>query len=81
MHALSKLTIKFQASIPKEVREKLKLKAGDYIEFEEMGGEIVVKKSATALDKAFLKMQAKSLEEWNNDIDNQQFDYLTNLVK
>ena len=81
MHYATKLTVKFQASIPKKIIEKLKLKAGDYLEFEEENGKVVIKKAKSEIDKTFLKLQEKSLKEWNSEIDNEQFDYLKNLVK
>ena len=40
--ALSKITRNHQVSIPKNVRERLGLKEGDYVEFEERDGEIVM---------------------------------------
>jgi AbrB family looped-hinge helix DNA binding protein len=77
----SKLTSKFQASIPKKIRAKLNLQAGDMVEFEEKNDEVVIKKVKSATDKSFLKLQEKNLQEWNSDIDNTQFDYLKNLIK
>jgi AbrB family looped-hinge helix DNA binding protein len=77
----SKLTSKFQASIPKKIRAKLNLQAGDMIEFEEKEDAVIIKKLQSATDKSFLKLQEKNLQEWNSDIDNNQFDYLKNLVK
>ena len=40
----SKLTSKFQVVIPKEVRETLNLKEGDYIIFEIDGKKVEIKK-------------------------------------
>jgi AbrB family looped-hinge helix DNA binding protein len=42
MHS-SKLTSKFQTTIPKEIREFLGLKAGDTVTFVQRGNEIVLK--------------------------------------
>ena len=40
--SLSKITRNYQVSIPKDVRETLGLREGDYVEFEERDGEIVM---------------------------------------
>jgi len=42
---ISKLTSKGQITIPKNVREKLKLKQGDIIVFVEKNGEIIIRRS------------------------------------
>ncbi len=38
----SKVTARYQISIPKEVREKLGLKEGDYVTFRENNGYIII---------------------------------------
>ena len=40
--AVVKITRSFQVSIPKEIREALRLEEGDLIEMRERGGEIVM---------------------------------------
>jgi AbrB family looped-hinge helix DNA binding protein len=40
--ALSKVTRNHQVSIPKEIRDRLNLHEGDYVEVEERDGEIVM---------------------------------------
>ena len=40
--AMAKITRNFQVSIPKEVRERLHLEEGDFVEVEERDGEIVM---------------------------------------
>lgn len=40
--ALSKVTRNHQVSIPKNIRDRLGLREGDYVEFEERDGEIVM---------------------------------------
>ena len=40
--ALSKVTRNHQVSIPKDIRDRLGLQEGDYVEFEERDGEIVM---------------------------------------
>jgi AbrB family looped-hinge helix DNA binding protein len=45
-----KVLPKWQITIPKKVREKLKIKVGDTIVVEERQGEIVLKKGNTIFD-------------------------------
>ena len=45
-----KVLPKWQITIPKKVREKLKIHVGDTIVVEERGGEIVLKKGKTIFD-------------------------------
>ena len=51
MHAV-KVLPKWQITIPKRVREKLKIRVGDTIVVEEREGEIVLKKGKTIFDFA-----------------------------
>ncbi len=80
MKSISKLTTKFQTSIPKEVREKLSVQAGDYVTFE-IKGNVVTLKKAENIDKNLLKLMQKNMQEWNSKEDDKQFAYLENLVK
>ncbi len=45
-----KVLPKWQITIPKNVREKLKIHVGDTMVLEEKGGEIVLKKGKTIFD-------------------------------
>lgn len=45
-----KVLPKWQITIPKNVREKLKIHVGDTMVLEEKGGEIVLKKGRTIFD-------------------------------
>jgi len=40
--ALTKVTRNFQVSIPKEIRDKIRIEQGDFIEVSERDGEIVM---------------------------------------
>ncbi len=51
----SKLTTKFQATIPQDIRILLKLKAGDQIIFEITKDQKVLIKKATLRDIVYLK--------------------------
>ena len=80
MKTLLKVTTKYQTSIPKEVREKLAIHAGDYVTFEVKGNSVTLKK-VDNIDKNFLKLAQKSMQEWNSKEDDKQFAHLENLVK
>ena len=78
---ISKITVKYQASIPKEIREKLHIKAGDFIEFDIENDQVVLKKANSNIDKNMLKLMQTNMQEWNSKEDNDQFDYLERLAK
>jgi len=71
--AFSKLTSKFQATIPKQVREALNVKAGDSIVFELLAdGKVVVRKQHP-LDLEYTKSLESTLSEWESDIDDEDY--------
>jgi antitoxin PrlF len=80
MKSLSKITTKHQTSIPKEVRERLAIHAGDYVTFE-IKGKVVTLKKVEKIDKNFLKLMQQNMQEWNSKEDDEQFAYLENLIK
>ena len=47
-----KVLPKWQITIPKKVRERLKIRVGDTMVIEEKGGQIVLKKGKTIFDYA-----------------------------
>ena len=65
---LSRLTKKFQATIPRAIREKLGLRSGDIIHFEVRDGEAVLRKE-TPLDLAFMQALEAQLTEWQSEAD------------
>jgi len=69
----SKLTSKNQTTIPKEVREILKLKAGDQVTFEIGPNNTVVIKKNQALDLAYAKALTKTLNEWESKEDEEAY--------
>ena len=75
----SKLTSKYQATIPDEIRKSLKLKAGDTIVFEILPGGIICIKKAKAADKEYLEALAKTLDEWDSKYDEEDFKHLQAL--
>ena len=68
----SKLTSKFQTTIPLSVRKALNLRAGDLVGFEITGTEIRLKR-ATPLDVAFAQALTGTLDEWSSEADNKAF--------
>ncbi len=68
----SKLTKKYQATIPEAVRKVLKLNAGDAIAFDVTGDEIHLRK-AVPTDLAFAHAIGETLTEWNSDVDEEAF--------
>ncbi|MDP2064620.1 MAG: type II toxin-antitoxin system PrlF family antitoxin [Burkholderiaceae bacterium] len=71
----SKLTSKFQATVPTPVRRALQLKAGDVIGFEIEGSEVRLRR-ATVLDLAFAQALGGTLTEWSSAKDDQAFQNL-----
>jgi AbrB family looped-hinge helix DNA binding protein len=74
----AKLTSKFQTTIPREIRDRLALGAGDYVAFEvnEETGLITLKK-ATELDLEFARAVESTLtSEWSSENDEKAYDSL-----
>ena len=69
----SKLTSKFQATIPQDIRTLLKLKAGDQIIFEITKDQKVLVKKATPRDIVYLKALESTLSEWNSTYDDEDY--------
>lgn len=68
----SKLTTKFQTTIPTSVRKVLQLKAGDMVGFEIDGNEVKLRR-ATPLDLAFTQALEGTLSEWSSQADDRAF--------
>ena len=65
----SKLTSKYQATVPADIRAALDLKAGDTIRWDVEGGVARVRKTEAA-DRLFLKgAEANLAEEWLSPAD------------
>ncbi|MBI3508123.1 MAG: type II toxin-antitoxin system PrlF family antitoxin [Chlamydiia bacterium] len=69
----SKLTSKFQATVPKEVRETLRLSAKDQIVYEILEDKTVIIRKASSLDKAYLKGLDHTLDEWSSEEDEKAY--------
>lgn len=75
MHRLvsSKLTSKFQATVPKEIREILCLTSKDQIIYEILEDDTVIVRKASPIDKAYLKGLDQVLDEWSSDDDEKAY--------
>jgi len=71
----SKLTTKFQTTVPTSVRKLLQLKAGDMVGFEIDGQEVKLRR-ATPLDMAFTQALEGTLSEWSSPEDDKAFQNL-----
>ena len=69
----SKLTSKFQTTIPQDIRSTLNLKAGDRIIFEITRDKQVIIKKAMPAYIAYLKALESTLSEWNSENDTEDY--------
>jgi AbrB family looped-hinge helix DNA binding protein len=70
--SVSRLTRKYQATIPAPVREALALAAGDAVVFEVTGGVVRLRK-AQPLDLRFAEALAGTLSEWHSKADDDAY--------
>jgi antitoxin PrlF len=70
--ATSKLTKKYQATVPEVVRKSLKLNAGDVIAFE-IEGEIIKLRKARPIDIEFSSALVPTLSEWESENDEEAY--------
>jgi len=73
--AISKLTRKYQATVPKAVRKKLNLSAGDIIAFE-IDNDIIKLRKARPIDIEFRNALVPTLNEWNSQYDEEAYNDL-----
>ena len=69
---ISRLTSKYQATIPQAIRRKLNLKPGDAVVFEIEDDTVTVRR-ATALDKEYAKAIEGTLTEWLSKEDDEAY--------
>ncbi len=72
MTAISKVTIKYQATIPRKVREFLGIKQGDTVAYDIEDGEVKLRR-ASPLDLAYHGAVAATLTEWNSKADDDAY--------
>ena len=70
--ATSKLTKKYQATIPEPVRRLLRLEAGDAIAFDIEGDDVHLRK-ARPVDLAFTRSLEGTLNEWASEADDEAY--------
>ena len=68
----SKLTRKYQATIPEPVRRSLGLEAGDSIAFDIQANRIHLRK-ATPIDFVFAAALEGTLSEWSSRVDDEDY--------
>jgi len=73
--AMSKLTKKYQATVPKIVRKKLGLSAGDIIAFE-IDDDIIKLRKARPIDIEFSSALVPTMSEWESQNDEAAYDDL-----
>ena len=69
---VSKLTKKYQATIPMVARQALDLIPGDNVLFEVKAGSVVLKK-ASSVDWDYLKAVSETLSEWESIADEEAY--------
>ena len=70
---LSKLTEKYQATIPAEVRDALKLRKGDAVLFEIKDTDTVLIRKASPGDKEWAESIQNTLSEWKSANDEKAY--------
>jgi antitoxin PrlF len=73
--AISKLTKKYQATVPEPVRRKLNLNAGDVIAFE-IEDDTVKLRKARPIDIEFSNALIPTLSEWESQNDEEAYNDL-----
>jgi len=68
MAPISKVTSKFQATIPAPIRRILGIKQGDAVAFEIEGNTVILRR-AGALDREYAKAIEGTLNEWLSEND------------
>ncbi len=70
---VSRLTSKYQATIPKEIRKCLHLEQGDQIVYELLPDNTVMIRKTHPLDLEYLASLDKTLNEWESEEDEQAY--------
>ncbi len=69
----SRLTSKYQATVPKEIRKHLHLKSGDQLVYELLPDDSVVIRKTTPLDLTYLKALNSTMNEWASKEDDKAY--------
>jgi len=78
--SVSKLTSKYQATIPKKIRETLELNSGDTIAFQITESGVVILKKSKPIDKVYLQALNDTLSEWQSEEDERSYKHLQGFV-
>lgn len=70
--AISKLTKKYQATVPAIIREKLHLAAGDAVAFE-IDNDLITLRKAQPMDIEFSSALVPTLNEWESENDEEAY--------
>ena len=68
----SKVTSKFQTTIPSDIRKQLGIKQGDMVAFEIENGKVVLRR-VSPVDIEYVKALAGSLSEWASENDEEAY--------
>ena len=69
----ARLTSKYQATVPKEIRDCLHLESGDEILYELLPDNTVVVRKSSPLDLDYLQALNSTMNEWESDADEQAY--------
>jgi AbrB family looped-hinge helix DNA binding protein len=72
---VSRVTKKYQATIPQDVRKVLAIQQGDCVAFEIKSGQVLLKK-APSIDWHYLNAVAETLGEWASATDEEAYSNL-----
>jgi AbrB family looped-hinge helix DNA binding protein len=72
MALVSTLTSKAQTTIPREIRERLGLRAGDRLVYEIEGATVRIRK-APSIDLGYLRAVQTTLSEWDSPEDDEAY--------
>ena len=72
MISSSRITKKFQATIPQKIRILLGIEEGDLLGFEVINNQVFVRK-VTPIDIEFAKALQDTLIEWNSEADEEAY--------
>ena len=77
----ARLTSKYQATIPKEIRNQLHLESGDEILYELLSDNTVIIRKSSPLDLDYLRALNFTMNEWESDADEQAYRNLSPIQR
>ena len=75
----TRITSKFQTTIPKQVRNALNIRVGDNVVFEIIDKQTVILKKIDPEDAAYAQALRSTLSEWDSKQDDEAFRDLQDL--